>query len=75
VYRNQIIVGFWNDESNNARYLSSKYGAPVVNEDNVLQFAVFQPANLEAFLRAAMCEPVAKYVEPDYPGMIVRPSN
>ena len=75
VYRNQVAVGFWNDESNNARYLSSKYGAPVVSEDNVGQFAVFQPANFEGFLRVAMCEPVAMYAEPNYIVRPARPSN
>jgi hypothetical protein len=66
VYRNQVVVGFWNDESSNARYVSSKYGAPIVSEDNVLQFAVFQPANFEGFLASANCEPMAMYAEPNY---------
>jgi hypothetical protein len=66
VYRNQVTIGFWNDESSNAHYVSSKYGAPVVYENSVLQFAVFQPANFDGFLRSAMCEPVAMYAEPNY---------
>jgi hypothetical protein len=66
VYRNQVVVGFWNDESSNARYVSSKYGAPVVYENGVLQFAVFEPANFDGFLRSAICEPVAMYAEPNY---------
>ena len=66
VYRNQVVVGFWNDESTNARYISSKYGAPIVKEDNVSQFAVFQPANFNGFLGSARCEPIVMYAEPDY---------
>ena len=66
VYRNQVVVGFWNDESGNARYISSKYGAPIVNENSDLQFAVFQPTNFDGFLSSANCEPIAMYAEPNY---------
>jgi hypothetical protein len=40
--------------------------APIVYEDNVLQFAVFQPANFDGFLGSAKCEPIAIYAEPNH---------
>src|SRR2546426_2288614 len=58
---NGIEVGFWNNSSTYAHYVSSHYNLPILAEDDVLNAAVFGPADKNTFLNFMHQEKFVKY--------------
>src|SRR5438309_312030 len=58
---NRVIVGFWNNTSAQASYVSSKYHLPILLWDEGLSFAEYSPQDMNTFIRAVKKETNVRY--------------
>lgn len=61
---NEVVVGFWRMPSS-LKVFASKYGANLLEVEDVLMFAVFETDNSTEFLKRISTEPYVRYAFPD----------
>ncbi len=68
---NRVIVGFWNNTSAYATYLSSKYQVPKILEDEMFQFAEFLPSDSGKFISTVKALGFVRYAQSSVQGCVM----